>query len=367
MRKDTNDNKNMITNRETADSGAKLIFGNHTLCAQLLQDYSGMELLKDVRPEDIEDVTTRYIPMFTGERDSDTVKRVKLREKGELFVITLIEHKSYVDYNVIMQMLRYMVFIWEDYAKQKEAEQAHISKTKGFKYPPILPIVYYEGKKGWTAVRSLSEKIFLSGAFSQFIPDFQYLLVNLSSMDTKEILSKDNELSLVMLINKLKSTEEYKKLNLPENYLEEIAKKAPADVLDVIARVVAVMLRGLHVPEDELQDFTDRIRSRKMGKLFADFEFYDVQATRKEIQDLKDENSGLKDKVSGLTDKVSDLTDENSDLKDENSGLKDENSGLKDENSDLKDENSNLKDENSDLKDENIKLRKLLEENGIVL
>ena len=163
-----------------------------------------------------------------------------------------------------------------------------------------------------------------------------------------------------MLINKLKSTEEYKKLNLPENYLEEIAKKAPADVLDVIARVVAVMLRGLHVPEDELQDFTDRIRSRKMGKLFADFEFYDVQATRKEIQDLKDENSGLKDKVSGLTDKVSDLTDENSDLKDENSGLKDENS-------DLKDENSNLKDENSDLKDENIKLRKLLEENGIVL
>ena len=28
------------------------------------------------------------------------MKRVKLPGKGELFVVTLIEHKSYVDYNV---------------------------------------------------------------------------------------------------------------------------------------------------------------------------------------------------------------------------------------------------------------------------
>ncbi len=34
-----------------------------------------------------------------------------------------------------------------------------------------------------------------------------------------------------------------------------------------------------------------------MGKLFEDFEFYDVQATRKEIQDLKDENSDLKNEI----------------------------------------------------------------------
>lgn len=30
---------------------------------------------------------------------------------------SLIEHKSYVDYNVVMQILRYMVYIWEDYLK----------------------------------------------------------------------------------------------------------------------------------------------------------------------------------------------------------------------------------------------------------
>ena len=41
-----------------------------------------------------------------------------------------------------------------------------------------------------------------------------------------------------------------------------------------------------------------------MGKLFADFEFYDVQATRKEIQELKNEVSELKDEVTGLKDEI---------------------------------------------------------------
>ena len=34
--------------------------------------------LKTVRPEDIEDVTERFIPMFTEQRDADVIKKVHL-------------------------------------------------------------------------------------------------------------------------------------------------------------------------------------------------------------------------------------------------------------------------------------------------
>ncbi len=63
-----------------------------------------MDELKNVRPEDIEDVTERYIPMFTEQRDADVVKKVHL-PGGEDIFIALIEHKSDVDYNVVMQIL----------------------------------------------------------------------------------------------------------------------------------------------------------------------------------------------------------------------------------------------------------------------
>ena len=73
--------KDRIRNNKTEDSGAKLIFSNPTLCAQLLRDYSGIELLKNVQPEDITDVTERFIPMFTDERDADVVKQVRVADE----------------------------------------------------------------------------------------------------------------------------------------------------------------------------------------------------------------------------------------------------------------------------------------------
>lgn len=72
-------------------------------------------MLKNVKPEDIEDVSNRYVHMFTEERNSDVVKRIRVRDengrKMTFFLISLIEHKYQVDYNVTMQILRYIVFI----------------------------------------------------------------------------------------------------------------------------------------------------------------------------------------------------------------------------------------------------------------
>lgn len=59
-------------------------------------------MLKKVRPEDIEDVSGRYVPLFTSEREADTVKRVWISDTESLFFITLIDHKTQVDYNAIM-------------------------------------------------------------------------------------------------------------------------------------------------------------------------------------------------------------------------------------------------------------------------
>ena len=271
----------MISNSKTRDSGAKLIFGNATLCSQLLRDYGDLDILKNIRAEDIEDVTERFIPMFTEERDADVVKKIRLADGEEMFVISLIDHKSAVDYNVVMQLMRYMVFIWEDYEKQMERVHPGISKTKEFKYPPILPIVYYEDSVEWSAAQQFQDRIFLSEVFADFIPFFHYKLVQLKDYSREKILEKDDELSLIMLINKLRRAEEFRQLDIPEEFMNNLAKEAPADVLDIMARVVATLLRKIEVPEEEVSDFTEQIKERKMGELFANFEPYSVAETRR--------------------------------------------------------------------------------------
>ena len=131
-----------LHNTHYRDSSGKAIFEDPILCAQFLRDYVdvGGSILKDVQPEDIEDVTERFLHMFTEERESDVVKRVHL-ENNSFYIVSLIEHKSDIDYNTIMQVFRYITFIWEDYEKEMEKVQAGISRTKGFRYPPVLPMV----------------------------------------------------------------------------------------------------------------------------------------------------------------------------------------------------------------------------------
>ena len=55
---------------------------------------------------------------FSEDKPQKKVKPLEL----PLYIISLVEHKTQVEYNVIMQLFRYMVHIWEDY--EKEMEQA---------------------------------------------------------------------------------------------------------------------------------------------------------------------------------------------------------------------------------------------------
>ncbi len=217
-----------ISNSKVEDNGAKLIFENPTLCAQLLRDYSNIDLLKNVQAEDITDVTERYIPMFTEERNADVVKQVRVGDNDEVFV-TLIEHKSQVDYNVSMQILRYMVYIWEDYEKRQEKKIPGVSKLAGFKYPPIFPIVYYNGEETWTADNFLKSRIALSDIFLPYVPDYKYHLVNTADHDKDELIEKNDGLSFLMILNKVRNS------------------------------------------EDEIQDFVSQIKERRMSDLFANF------------------------------------------------------------------------------------------------
>ena len=284
------ENTRPVQNTKYRDSSAKLIFEDPILCAQFLRSYVDIPLLKDVQPEDIEDETERFVHLFTEERDSDVVKRIRLKDSGNneisFYLISLIEHKSDVDYNVVMQILRYMVFIWEDYEKEQERQQTGISKTKGFRYPPVLPIVYYEGMDQWTAAVRLHERVYLSDVLGEYIPDYRCLMVQLNRYSNRMLMEKEDELSIVMMLNRLRKTGDFTTLQeeVPSAYLKKVTAQTPEYLLRIIGHVVEILLGRLNVPKEEVRWFADQVKERKVGELFANFKGYDVQATRREAR-----------------------------------------------------------------------------------
>ena len=231
----------------------------------------------------------RYVHLFTEERNSDIVKKVHLKNNS-FFIVSLIEHKSDVDYNVIMQVFRYITFIWEDYKKEQEKLHAGISKTEGFRYPPVLPVIFYDGAENWTAAVRLHDRVLLSDILGKYIPDYHCLLIQLNEYSNEELMKKRDELSILMLIDKLKSAGDYARLNeeMEEEYLKTVLDGSPEYLLKLMSEIVETFLSKLNIPQEEVDVFAGKIKERKMGELFKHFEGWDVQALRREAKEAKE-------------------------------------------------------------------------------
>ena len=216
----------------TNDIKSKTIFKNPVLCCQFLRNYVNHPTMKNIQPEDIEDYTDRFTSYFGVEFEADTVKKIHILngngEKSEIFLISLIEHKTEVDYNVIVQLLKYMTCIWAEYEKQFGTDYKDKVKTKEFRYPPILPVVYHEGSDIWTAPMHLKDRIFMSELFESYIPDFTYCLVDNHRFSNKELLERQDEMSLIMLLNKIQTKADLSEfLHIPADEISRIVQESP--------------------------------------------------------------------------------------------------------------------------------------------
>lgn len=279
--------QNKVSKGQIRDLNSRTVFKEPILCAQFLRDYTGISLLKNVQPDDIEDVSEKYQAYLGIGFETDTVTKVKIRGQEEgtpLFLISLVEHKSWVDYNVTMQMLRYMVCIWTEYAKEMQRNGHGNSASKSFKYPPILPIIYYEGADEWTVDLHLKDRIMLSEVFGDYIPDFTYKLVSNHDYTNEELLEHKDEMSLLMMINKVQTPEDMTEfLNSQREKISEIIQNAPQNIIELIASVIWSLCLKMNVPQEEALQCVEKVRERRMGYWFENVKM-DIQAERKKVE-----------------------------------------------------------------------------------
>ena len=303
------------------DINSKSVLGNPILYAQFLRDNTDIPCLKNVQPEDIEDVSERYRPYLGTEFESDTVKRVWIHEadaagtgsppQEPLFLISLTEHKSQVDYDVSMQLLKYMLCIWLDYGRERKAQKPGASARKGFRYPAIIPIVYYEGKAAWTAERRFLARISGGEAFRKWIPDFTYEVVRLHDYSNEELLSRGDEMSLIMLFNKIQDVIDLSEfLKLPRERLDEIVKETPEAVIDIIVSAMESLCGKIDATEEETRKCVDKVKERRMGYLWENMEKMSIQEERRNTAQARAEAEKAKAEVErakaeALEDKIS--------------------------------------------------------------
>lgn len=101
--------------------------------------------------------------------------------KKEGYLYFLFDHKSYEDKGVTFQLLTYMVEIWE----------TKMNKEKSKELPIIIPLVIHHGRLNWRIPSNLGAMLDgleeLSEELKTYVPNFEYLLYDLTIYDDEDI------------------------------------------------------------------------------------------------------------------------------------------------------------------------------------
>lgn len=123
------------------------------------------------------------------EHRTDVLFSLRQVNNEPLFVYVLVEHKSYLEDRVALQLLRYMMQIWEKCDKKEPL-------------PMILPLVLYHGERDWNISSHFKDLFHVLPGAEPYMVDFSYQLLNLKEEPDENIKGGAIYLAQMLLMKK---------------------------------------------------------------------------------------------------------------------------------------------------------------------
>ena len=128
----------------------------------------------------------------------------------------------------------------------------------------------------------MKDRIDFSEEMIEYIPDFTYQVVSLNKYTNEELSKKHDEMSLVMMINKIQSSEDTKEFQkVSETMVDSIYVNAPDEIKEIYKKILWSLLMKMKVPSENARELMGVIGGRGMGYLFENMEEIDIGAQKR--------------------------------------------------------------------------------------
>ncbi len=261
------------------DDAFRKVFSDKKIFIEFVNSFVPDIGISKISEENVYLESSIYKDPYFSNREADLLYRIRHNGR-DLYIYILMEHQSKVDHLMAFRILGYMVRIWE-YHTKKYPDEIH---KKSFKLPPIIPIVFYDGRETWTATQFFNEKVYQQERFKKFIPMFMYELIDINKIPTQQLKKIKNAVSIILRLdsakkeNALKIVKELTKIiNLLPYEEQELLKKHINAYIMVLAHRT-----GINLTPEEIGD------KGEVTQLFERFEEslkeYIEEEKRKAIQ-----------------------------------------------------------------------------------
>ena len=97
----------------------------------------------------------------------------------------------------------------------------------------------------------------------KYIPDFTYQVVSVNQYTNEELSNKRDEMSLVMLINKIQTPEDYAEFRkVSEDLINSIYGNAPEEIKKIYRNILWSLLMKMNVSSEDARELMGEIGGR---------------------------------------------------------------------------------------------------------
>lgn len=233
------------------DKFFKLTFTDKGVKESFLQTYLPMELSKEIDLSTVEEVNPSFISETFQLNESDLLVKVQAMGKP-IYILFLMEHKSYKDRKTPFQILRYFVDIWESQLAKKE------------KLTPILPVVIYEGKNKWNYPQIGEYFKDLPDEWKAYLPLYKTLFFDFSLENKLQKLPESIELKSYLQIIQtvyLEDKETFLKQLIEILYfINQAAGEDSATFISIFRRILIYAENTRNDLKEEKKDLLDLLK-----------------------------------------------------------------------------------------------------------
>ena len=151
----------------------KRLYSFAEMVADLLLSVLPASTFETLDLHSLEQVPAEYVGDDFHQRRGDAVWRLKAAgvEGGWTYVLVLLEFQSGSDSTMAMRVTEYTLMLQRELLRAKTAVVG--------KFPPVLPIVLYNGESQWTAARDVRDLFAPTGpALAPYQPSQRYILLD---------------------------------------------------------------------------------------------------------------------------------------------------------------------------------------------
>jgi len=177
--------KDDLTPKDPHDRLFKRVMSDEANVRQFIKEFLPKDISSQIDLKEMKLIPTEKVKGYNKYYMDIAVECHISNTKGQLYFV--FEHKSYPDPGVLLQILSYMTVTWDEQRK------------KNVPLTPIIPVVIYHGSSSWNVTTHFQGQFQNIGeSIKPYIPEFNYVLVDLTQIPNDEIEQKAKNTPFLM-------------------------------------------------------------------------------------------------------------------------------------------------------------------------